>query len=111
MSDQPTLVTIKKMKQPAWLKRCSPPVRVRVQERIISDGYIDDPDQWITDTLATAVRSPQGYMLRFAGLRRAQAKELTQESLADVDFFSARGGARPVTKLKWRLRRTHERFY
>lgn len=58
----------------------------------MEEGYADDPDLWISDLLATATRSPQGYVLRFAGLRRAQAKELTSESVADADLFSALGG-------------------
>ena len=58
----------------------------------MEEGYADDPDLWISDLLATAARSPQGYVLRFAGLRRAQAKELTSESVADADLFSAPGG-------------------
>ncbi len=94
MSDQPTPVVPKKMKQPPWLKRCSAPVRLRVEQRIREDGYGEDPDQWFADLLATAVRSPQGYVLRFASLKRAQAKELTSESLADADLFAAPGGAR-----------------
>lgn len=92
MSDQPAIVIPKKMKQPPWLKRCSPPVKLRVEQRIVEEGYADDPDLWISDLLATAARSPQGYVLRFQGLRRAQTKELTSESLADADLFTALGG-------------------
>lgn len=90
---RPSIMTPKKMKQTPWLRRCSAPVRIRVEQRIREEGYEDDPDQWISDLLATAARSPQGYVLRFQGLRRAQAKELTSESLADADLFGAPVGA------------------
>jgi len=80
------------MRLPPWLKRCSPPVRVRVIERIVSDGYHDDPDMWMTDLLTTAQRSPQGFVLRFGSLRRVQVNELTTESLADADLFQPPGG-------------------
>lgn len=106
MSDQP-LLEVKKMKQPAWLKRCSPPVRCRVLERIMSDGYADDPDLWMTDMLTTAQRSPQGFVLRFGSLKKTQSKELANESLAGADLFNAPGGARKVKRR--RAAKTHER--
>lgn len=90
------LILSKKMKQPLWLKRCSAPVRLRVEERLQVEGYEQDPDLWLTDLLTTAVRSPQGFVLRFGSLRRGQAKELTERSVADADLFAQQGGGLPM---------------
>jgi hypothetical protein len=62
--------------------RLSAPVRTAVMARVLTDGYGEDLETWTVDALATAVRSPQGLLLRFPKARIGDAadKEEAEES-------------------------------
>lgn len=78
----------KPMRRPKWLAKCSPPVRMLVEERIAEAGFDDDPDQWVTDMLTTARNSPQGYILRLGPLKWDAKRALGAEALEGADLFN-----------------------
>ena len=89
------ITAVKPMKRPKWLAKCSRPVQLLVEERIVDAGFEDDPDQWVADLLTTARNSPQGHILRLGKLNRNGKRLLGDEALVGADLFNAetRGGS------------------
>ena len=71
-------------KKLTWLDRLNEPVRSHVK----ADGYEDDADAWGGDAVTTAVRSPQGLLLRIA--RKPGPKE---EAAPPDDLFAQKNQA------------------
>ena len=82
----------KPMRRPRWLAKCSPPVRLLVEEKIIEAGFCDDPDQWVADLLTTARNSPQGHILRFGPLKKDAKRALASEALDGAELFQTQTG-------------------
>lgn len=66
--------------------RLSPFARAVVAARAKADDYGEDVEAWVADMITTAIRSPQGYVLRFAKASRAAASGPAVEVVAG-DLF------------------------
>jgi hypothetical protein len=64
-----------------WTQRLSHKIREDVLDRVYADGYEGDVDAWVADLLATAARSPQGYLLR---VKRKRAGGYLPEDTPDL---------------------------
>jgi hypothetical protein len=79
-------------KKPHWTAALSGPVKLRLEERVFADGYGVDADAWVADMLATALRSPQGYVLRFGKAKPAVKAEAAAEDGEDLFSTATAGG-------------------
>ncbi len=75
-------------KKTHWTEPLSTPVRQALNARVNADGYGADVEAWVRDVIATAVRSPQGYVLRF-GEAKGSAKPEASPEAEEVDLFNS----------------------
>lgn len=72
-------------KKPHWTERLGAPVKLLLTARVEADGYGSDFDGWVGDLITTAVRSPQGALLRFG---KVKAKTEPQAGESDMELFN-----------------------
>ena len=77
-------------KKPHWSERLGAPVKFMLTARVEADGYGSDIDGWIGDLITTAVRSPQGMLLRF-GKMKGKAEHPSGSDLELFDVAAAEG--------------------
>ena len=78
-----------------WTERLGTPVKLLLTARVEADGYGSDFDGWVGDLITTAVRSPQGALLRF-GKVKAKAESPPNES--DLELFNNAQGGGAMTR-------------
>lgn len=84
-------------KKQHWIEALSAPVKLLLMVRVEADGYGTDVEAWVRDVVATAVRSPQGYVLRFSKAK-GPAKLETSPEAEDVDLFNSVPGGGAMTR-------------